>query len=264
MTKRLHIDPPLSGESSAWREQITGLIREAEEENPRPDTCLAVNERDGSILIRILADEFETKNRENGGHPKCKVKLREYWIGVYCVTNRQYAKFIHATKSRAPDSCGTGNLPAIWCNGDCTKEMLNHPVTCVSWDEARAYADWAGLSLPTESQWMRAARGPDGLAYPWGNEWCGSKCLHRGNTQNASTSEVWSYSEGVSGYGTFQQSGNVWEWCADRVFRGGAISPDDPDFGGSYRTECDYRGFSGTINRSSYKSATLGFRVVRT
>jgi formylglycine-generating enzyme required for sulfatase activity len=176
-------------------------------------THVAVNAKDGTILVRIPAGEFEMGDGQDNDCPKHRVHLSEYWIGVYCVTNRQYGKFVKETKHRAPDTADYGT--PIWKNGRCPEEKLDHPVVCVSWDDCVAYAKWAGLTLPTEAQWEKAARGPKGLIYPWGNEWDQNKCRNSNNRGNETTAAVWSYQEGVSGYGTLQQAGNVWEWCAD-------------------------------------------------
>ena len=88
-------------------------------------------------------------------------------------------------------------------------------VTHVSWDDARAYAEWAEGALPTEAQWEKAARGPKGGIYPWGDDWDPTRCRHSKNRGDETTYSVSAYPEGVSGYGTYNQAGNVYEWCAD-------------------------------------------------
>jgi formylglycine-generating enzyme required for sulfatase activity len=91
------------------------------------------------------------------------------------------------------------------------------PIVNITFFDAAAYADWAGVWLPTEAQWEKAARGTDGRAYPWGNDWDGSRCVHSDtlNPELASTKPVGSCPSGASPYGCMDMAGNVSQWCAD-------------------------------------------------
>ncbi len=84
----------------------------------------------------------------------------------------------------------------------------NHPVTWVSLDDARAYAAWAGLALPTEAQWQRAAEGPRGNPWPWGAD----PDPHRCNGDSADTTPVDAFPSGASAEGVLDLCGNAWEW----------------------------------------------------
>ncbi len=213
---------------------------------------IAVNVKDGSVLVYIPPGDFEMGDGQDGNCPKHRVELSGYWIGVYAVTNGQYLKFVEATGHRAPDNSRHRE-----------SGLADHPVTDVDWNDSVAYAKWAGCELASEAQWEKACRGPLGLIYPWGNEWDAGKCRNATNKGNEQSSAVHGYPAGVSGYGTYNQSGSVWEWCADwygekyygessakdprgpeggayRVYRGGGWRRGDPgDFRGAFRAGYD-------------------------
>jgi formylglycine-generating enzyme required for sulfatase activity len=225
------------------------------------------------VLVEVPAGEFEMGDGQGSDCPKHRVHLDRYWIGVYCVSNRQYAQFVLETGHRAPDQ----DSWSIWKSGRCPEDRLDHPVVCVSWEDAAAYCKWAGGSLPSEAQWEKAARGPLGLIYPWGNDWeNGARCRNHKNKGSEQTAAVWQYGVGASGWGTYNSSGNVWEWCADwygeygkgearnptgpasgsaRVLRGGSWRIDGaPNFRGAYRHWSD----------PGYRHDARGFRLLRT
>jgi formylglycine-generating enzyme required for sulfatase activity len=188
---------------------------------------------------------------------------RGYWIGRNDVTWAQCRAFCSATGRAEP------KRPAWWEQVPGTKD--DHPVVNVSWEDASDYARWAGLALPTESQWEKAARGTDGRKWPWGNEWDPGAC----NFADAScpldtigapgetlaqvfeargavwdrehsdgfpyTSPIGHYSRGVSPCGALDMAGNVWQWCEDwfertayaRYANGDESAPSS----GQYRTD---------------------------
>ncbi len=237
---------------------------------------LAVNVKDGSVLVYVPPGEFEMGDGERDDRPKHRVELSGYWIGVYAVSNAQYGRFVKATGHRVPEQADYGE--AVWRDGGFPKARAHHPVVCVSWEDARAYAQWSGCELATEAQWERAARGPLGLKYPWGEEWDAARCRNGENRGTEETAAVHGYPRGASGTGTYNQAGNVWEWCRDwydgeyykhspardpegpsggsyRVRRGGGWWHDDPAlFRGAYRYGDD----------PGYRRGLQGFRLVRT
>jgi formylglycine-generating enzyme required for sulfatase activity len=138
--------------------------------------------------------------------PQRKVYLDAYYVYKTEVTVAQYRKFCDATKRAMPPE-------PSW------KWQDTHPIVNVSWNDAKAYAEWAGAALPTEAQWEKAARGGDGRPFPWGFTWDAAKCANwsnsgAGDTQRG-THPVGSFPAGASPYGALDMAGNVWEWCAD-------------------------------------------------
>lgn len=160
------------------------------------------NPRDGAEMVYIPAGDFIMGSNNNDDEkPQHRVQLDSYWMYRHEVTVAQYRKFCQATGTSMPPA-PSGGL------------QDKHPIVNVSWNDALAYCDWAGVELPTEAQWEGAARGTDGRTWPWGNKWDAKKCNTEENGPE-STTPVGAYPEGVSPYGCLDMAGNVWEWCAD-------------------------------------------------
>jgi len=160
--------------------------------------------------VRVPAGEFLY------GEAKEPRSLEAFEIMKCPVTVGQYRAFCVETGRDMPPAPG-------W------ELEEDHPIVNVTWFDAAAFADWAGLALPGEAQWEKAARGTDGRAYPWGDEWDATKCRNSVDGRAEHTSPVGAYPNGASPYDVLDMSGNVWEWCADwyndekkeRVLRGG-------------------------------------------
>ncbi len=164
--------------------------------------------RELATMVTVPAGEFlmgtDRERSDAQDRPEHRLRLAGYRIDKYPVTNAQYARFVAETGHRPP---------LHWENGRIPPGLELHPVTMVSWFDAAAYADWAGKRLPTEAEWEKAARGPDGRRWPWGEAMDAARL----NTyyQVGSTTEVTRYPSGASYYGVQDMAGNVSEWVAD-------------------------------------------------
>jgi formylglycine-generating enzyme required for sulfatase activity len=136
------------------------------------------------------------------------VQLQDYFIDKYPVTNEQYAEFIRQTNYPSPPS---------WVDGKYPQHKAKHPVTNVNWDDAQQYCQWRTrktqlqVRLPTEQEWEKAARGPYGFRYPWGNKFDAQAC-NVGQGPSGDTNRVDHYPQGISPYHCWDMCGNVWEW----------------------------------------------------
>jgi formylglycine-generating enzyme required for sulfatase activity len=178
------------------------------------------------------------------------VELPEFYIAKYPVTNADYFRFVQASGHRRPDH---------WLReGSYPPELARHPVVFVSWEDAVAYAEWAGGRLPSEAEWEKAARGTDGRLYPWGNEFIAGNC----NTSESATDgarPVDAHPGGASPYGVVDMAGNVWEWTITpyeddepwRVLKGGAW-----DYKGLKDTRCAARVYF----QPTFRNGAVGFR----
>ncbi|MBW2306476.1 MAG: formylglycine-generating enzyme family protein [Deltaproteobacteria bacterium] len=244
-------------------------------------------------MVLIPAGEFWMGSPEKEGmeieHPRHKVYLDAYWIDKYEVTNAQFARFVEETgyvtqaewagfgfvmiehdQRQIPDA----DWRHPWGPESTIENKMDYPVVQVSWEDAAAYARWAGKRLPTEAEWEKAARGPEGLKYSFGRFYDRSKA-RMGSSWDAGPVRVGSYSP--NGYGVYDTTGNIMEWCADwylpdyyekspsrnpkgpdkayhRVVRGGSFFYGDPLY-----TRSAFRGF---MTPSTWNN-NLGFRCAR-
>jgi formylglycine-generating enzyme required for sulfatase activity len=142
--------------------------------------------------------------------PPHTVKMDAFWMDEHEVTNKQYAACVSTGKCAPPFQNNSYTRGDYYGN----PRYDEYPVIYVTWQNAHDYCEWAGRRLPTEAEWEKAGRGTDERLYPWGNEKPTSNLLNFA-LKVGDTSPIKSYSKGVSPYGVYDMSGNVWEWVND-------------------------------------------------
>ncbi|MEC4678076.1 MAG: SUMF1/EgtB/PvdO family nonheme iron enzyme, partial [Nitrospirota bacterium] len=220
-------------EAGQWLDEI---FREEERQNAQS----AKENKDKWILIpkgEFLYGSYE--------HPaQWPVKLLDvkeaYMMDKFPVSNQAYCEFLNQTKPDQKTLKKWIDLDESYENEQCRvlkegdrydveKGYADHPVIYVSWHGAKAYADAKHLSLPTEVQWEKAARGRRGRCYPWGNVFDPEKC-NIAESGNKKILPIKDYAKVENPYGFTQMVGNVLEWAYDwydkdenkKVVRGGS------------------------------------------
>ena len=137
--------------------------------------------------------------------PTHTVHLKAYKIDITEVTVGQYRLYMEQTGKPAPKYMDNKKF-----------NQSQQPVVGVTWQEAADYCATMGKRLPTETEWEKAARGPDSRYYPWGNEPDGSRANVRGKLDGYRYSAPVGHNpQGASPYGILDMAGNAWEWTAD-------------------------------------------------
>ena len=239
--------------------------------------------------------------------PEHRVFVDGFYMDVTEVTNRQFRDFVEATgyetESEKQESSGffdadTGQWKLLdgadWRHPEGPGSNLegkdDYPVIHVSWDDATAYAEWAGKRLPTEAEWEYAARGGlEGAVYPWGDA-LRPRGMHRANVWQGRFPVRDQSTDGFSGpapvqrfapngYGLYDMAGNVWEWVADwysssyyresprKNPKGPVMGQEKINRGGSWLCSENYcQGYRVAARQKTARDSGLnnvGFRCVR-
>jgi eukaryotic-like serine/threonine-protein kinase len=256
---------------------VTSTIAPTEASLPT-ETPVPVEIKDSkNVAMRLVpAGEF-TMGSDNTGdvssRPAHSITLDAFYIDKYEVTNEMYDACVYAVECRKPQQLGSVKQSTYFAN----TVFANYPVIYVDWKMANAYCKWRGARLPTEAEWEKAARGTDERIYPWGNDELDCSFANSAGC-TGDTAPVDQYEKGISPYGIFGMSGNVWEWTSS-LFKpypydatDGRENPDVLDQriarGGSWHV---FGGNNGNVRADTrfaldpgYYGAYVGFRCAVT
>jgi formylglycine-generating enzyme required for sulfatase activity len=259
-----------------------------------PDGMVKIPEAD--YVFRVNGIEIEGQNDEGVDfqypwedsarrYHEHKLHIASFWIDKYPVTNADYKRFMNATHYHPADD---HNFLKDWSNGTFPQGWGNKPVTWISLEDARAYAQWAGKRLPHEWEWQYAAQGTDGRIYPWGNQWPQPPAPMPGSTQPTTTpstffpladterdalpaSDVNANPAAASPFGVMDLVGNVWQWTDEygdehtraAVLRGGShYQPQGSRWYFPQAYRLSQHGKYLLMAPSVDRSGTVGFRCV--
>ncbi len=157
-----------------------------------------------------------------------------FYIDRFPVTNSAYRRFIQATTRPGPVHKLEWAKPYNWTGQDYPPDTADRPVVLVLQAEAKAYCDWIGKRLPSEPEWEKAARGPKGLRYPWGDTWEAGACPDMEGVDVPD--RVGMCPNRASPYGVHDMVGGVWEWTGDdyRAYDRTALHPNANEWINTY------------------------------
>ena len=243
-------------------------------------------EREAAYRLDEAAYGHDITRRQRwyeGEGPRREVTLPAFSIMRTPVTNRLYAAFVAASGHRPPDVSapewqGYGLVHPYertrrfaWRGGLPPQGREAHPVVLVSHGDAEAFAAWLSAEtgrpwrLPTALEWEKAARGPDGRMFPWGDVWDPSK-LNSHDSGPFDTLPVGGFPAGASPYGLLDAAGQVFEWTATAAGSGGGAGAGDRFLvkGGSWDDRgCGVcRPAAGHGRPAALKHILIGFRLI--
>jgi len=174
---------------------------------------LAVRGANGPLgsMIQVPAGAFVMGDDAGNDDekPARAVRMPDFKIDRYEVTVGEFRAFVQATNYRTLAEQAGRPWNETW-RVDEVGARFDHPVRYVSWWDADKYCRWLGKRLPTEAEWEYAARGSDGRAYPWGDNFDPSRV-----PGPRDTAPVGVYLANQSPFGAYDMAGNVWEWVND-------------------------------------------------
>ncbi len=282
---------PLSAYSDQWQRTSQRLIDipSTTPAHSTPEGMVRVN--GANYLFSVQGIEIEGNNEVGVDvqypwedsprrYHEHRIDIKPYYIDKFPVTNAQFKKFIDATHYHPNDDL---NFLKDWKNGMVPQGSDNKPVTWISIEDARAYAQWAGKRLPHEWEWQYAAQGDDGRRYPWGNcEWTSiavglPECSEaaplpdKGRVMLAA-SDVEAHPKGASPFGVIDMVGNVWQWTDEfvddhtraAILRGGShYQPQGSVWYFPQAYKNDEHGKLLLMGPSYDRSGAVGFRCVK-
>ena len=231
--------------------RVNDQLRVAQEDELKKLAERGIARPEGMVVIPAGEFWMGAEDGLQDARPPHLVHLSSYWFDKYEVTNARYRQCVE----------GGGCTPPKDRQAFDDIQHAQHPVTNLTWNQARSFCQWQGKRLPTEAEWEKAARGTDGRRYPWGNDGEVVKSRVRTGEFKAGangTEPVGRQAATASPYGVFDLIGSVSEWVKDwyaedfyqasptrdpqgpprgsfRVLRGGEWNEKPPDLRASYR-----------------------------
>ena len=229
--------PPVTSVATSGEKEPAAVVKPAEVKHPR----------DRSVMLQIPAGEFTMgSDKYSAEKPIQQIFLDPYYIDKYLVTNEKFSKFVEATGYQTDaekEGAGMVRIGRRWKKVEGANWRMpdgltgiegreTHPVSQISYNDGIAYCTWTHKDLPTEAQWEKAARGPNGNEYPWGEQEPNDTMANFDNLIGT-TSEVDRFDKGQSVYGVYDMAGNVYQWCKDWYAKGErkAKNPTGPEKG---------------------------------
>ena len=199
----------------------TGLVADCNLDTGRDAKNLTwVNPIDDSEMVWIPPGPFVV------GPKKERAECAGFSLARFPVTNKQFRRFLVESEYTPSEEHPDAELfLSHWSRGPIPRGMEQYPVVFVSFFDALAYCDWAGMTLPTEWLWEKAARGAEGRAYPWGDQPPDARNM-LAHVNAPTTSPVGEFPRTRTPYGCEDLIGNVSEWCQTTAQKDYSRFPD--------------------------------------